>query len=181
MSYPTFRKIPRLMKDMEITEKIDGTNALLVVSGAPVPAAPVVAEVSGLILYAGSRNRWLTPEDDNFGFVRWVKENAAALATMKPGFHYGEWWGLGIQRGYGLKEKRFSLFRYEDDDLPPIVHRVPRLYRGPFDTNTIDLIFEDFRHRGSTAAPGYPNPEGIVVYHKAAGQLFKRTYDGDHK
>lgn len=185
--FPSFRKIPRLMKPMVVSEKIDGTNSLLVVAEGGVAgpetalsSAPVLAEVGSRLLFAGSRNRWITPDSDNFGFARWVRDNADALATLKPGFHYGEWWGLGIQRGYGLKEKRFSLFHY-DGDLPEIVHRVPVLFKGPFDTQIIDMIFDDFRTRGSTAAPGYMNPEGIVVYHEAAGQLFKRTYEGDKK
>jgi len=32
---------------------------------------------------------------------------------------------------------------------------------------------------GSVAAPGFPDPEGIMVYHTAASQLFKKTLEGD--
>jgi len=30
---------------------------------------------------------------------------------------------------------------------------------------------------GSYAAPGFMQPEGVVVYHKASGQVFKKTPD----
>ncbi|HLE80817.1 MAG TPA: RNA ligase family protein, partial [Dehalococcoidia bacterium] len=95
--FQEFGKIYRLSRDCIITEKIDGTNA------------QVVVLEDGRVL-AGSRNRWITPEADNFGFARWVKEHEEELRSLGPGRHYGEWWGSGIQRGYGLKEKRFSLF-----------------------------------------------------------------------
>ena len=33
-----------------------------------------------------------------------------SMTFLVPGRHFGEWWGSGIQRGYGLDEKTFSLF-----------------------------------------------------------------------
>ena len=51
-----------------------------------------------------------------FGFARWVETNRERLITLLgPGLHFGEWWGSGIQRGYGLTkgDKRFSLFNVE--------------------------------------------------------------------
>lgn len=38
------------------------------------------------------------------------KRRKKELLKLGKGYHYGEWWGKGIQRGYGLEEKRFSLF-----------------------------------------------------------------------
>src|SRR5690606_23517611 len=89
-------------------------------------------------IYAGSRNRWLTPDKDNFGFARWVAERAEALIpVLGPGLHYGEWWGKGIQRGYGVENKRFSLFntarwadQHQRPDWPEDVYVVPILGRG---------------------------------------------------
>jgi hypothetical protein len=50
-----------------------------------------------------------------------------------------------------------------------------------FDTNVINVALEDLRVNGSKAVPGFMNPEGIVIYHTAAGQYFKKTIDGDDK
>ena len=35
------------------------------------------------------------------------------------------------------------------------------------------------KERGSQAAPGFMDPEGIIVYHTAANQYFKQTFDFD--
>jgi hypothetical protein len=79
-----------------------------------------------------SRSRWITPDDDNFGFAAWVEANRDELLTLGPGRHFGEWWGSGIQRGYGLPkgEKRFSLFNVSrwGESRPACCHVVPVLY-----------------------------------------------------
>lgn len=219
-------KIPRLMKDIVITEKIDGTNAGIYVDPAECLAGhgPEDAKV-----YAASRKRWITPEKDNFGFARWVEENAATLAAdLGPGMHFGEWWGQGIQRKYDMDHKRFSLFnirkwgaqtanedprcarkgshieskgericacreeRGEAEFETPNLDVVPVLYEGPFEPEEIrcGLILDGapwahcmkyLRIDGSVAAPGFMDPEGIVVYHTAAGHPFKYTLDRDSK
>jgi hypothetical protein len=166
-----FQKLPRLSRAMTITEKIDGTNAQ--VFNAP----------DGRVL-AGSRTRWLVDGADNYGFAAWVKEHEDELRLLGPGQHFGEWWGQGIQRRYGLTEKRFSLFngdRYEGS-LPSCCRTVPVLYRGEFSTGMIDAVLQGLAVGGSVAAPGFMNPEGIVVFHHASRQLFKKTLGDDgHK
>ena len=92
-----FGKIARLVGDMTITEKIDGTNA-------------AVGITEDGDVYAQSRSRIITPKDDNFGFAAWVEAHTDELLNLGPGVHFGEWWGMGIQRKYGLTERRFSLF-----------------------------------------------------------------------
>ena len=100
----------------------------------------------------------------------------------------------GIQRKYGLREKVFSLFnvrRWGDDPrvLDPLstprplcCSAVPVLYVGPFETPEIDEVLKQLSLTGSQAAPGFMNPEGIVVFHTAASVLFKKTLGGDgHK
>lgn len=198
--HPSFSKIPRLNRDIVITEKIDGTNGLVHVTET--------GEVC-----AGSRNRWITPEKDNFGFAKWVDANAQELQKLGPGNHYGEWWGQGIQDGYGLKEKRFSLFNTgrwepiinttsgmthvpeggyvssgvfhrkaaEDDHSITVAccHVVPILYDGVFSQAEIELTLRILCQHGSVAAPGYMKPEGIVVFHTTARQLFKITIEHD--
>jgi hypothetical protein len=163
-----FPKIARLSRDIVVTEKLDGTNA------------QVCVLEDGRVL-AGSRTRWITPEDDNFGFAKWVKEHEQELAQMGPGSHFGEWWGAGIQRRYGLTEKRFSLFNVKrwGDQRPACCHVVPVLYSGPFDTAAVDSCLLDLQRGGSVAAPGFMKPEGVIVFHTAGGYLFKKTIEKD--
>ena len=132
----------------------------------------------------GSRNRWITPKDDNMGFARWAYEHKDELMELGSGYHYGEWWGQGIQRGYGLAEKRFSLFNASrwSDELgvrPACCHVVPVLYTGLFDTAKIDEILQDLATNGSKAAPGFMKPEGVVIYHLAGKVYFKKTIEND--
>ena len=98
MEFIAFPKIARLRRDCVITEKLDGTNAQIVIQ-------------DGEIVAVGSRSRWITPgkDTDNYGFAGWVEQNRAELLGLGDGTHFGEWWGSGIQRNYGLTEKRFSL------------------------------------------------------------------------
>jgi hypothetical protein len=190
VAFEPFPKLARYSREVVVTEKIDGTNAQVFVRELPdtevMPTdTPIVAVHGKLLIYAGSRNRWLTPQQDNFGFARWVLDNAEELATLGPGRHFGEWWGQGIQRGYGLKEKRFSLFnvsRWNDATPPPACcHVVPVLQRIAFDDFDADFICEDLRKRGSVAAPGYMKPEGLVVFHVAGGVGFKKTLEKDEQ
>lgn len=166
--FEDFGKISRLSRECVITEKIDGTNAQVYVDDE-------------LNVKAGSRNRWITPEDDNYGFARWVKDNEDELRELGPGRHFGEWWGAGIQRRYDLKEKRFSLFNTARwiENYPSCCHVVPVLYHGVFDTNEIDSVLETLRKYGSVASPNFMNPEGIVIWHTAARVMFKKTLDND--
>jgi hypothetical protein len=170
MEFIEFPKIARLSREIIVTEKIDGTNAQVFIGEDGE-------------MRAGSRTRWITPEDDNYGFARWVAANKEELQKLGPGSHFGEWWGAGIQRKYGLAEKRFSLFnvgRWADPELrPACCHVVPELYRGNFDTAMIAGALTLLGANGSAAAPGFANPEGVVIYHTAARQLFKKTLHKD--
>ena len=169
MEFQEFPKIARLSRECVITEKIDGTNAQVCIGE------------DGEMRF-GSRTRWITPEDDNYGFARWASEHRDELMLLGPGRHFGEWWGAGIQRKYGLAEKRFSLFnvgRWENVQLPACVGLVPVLYRGDFVNDAINAALEDLKANGSQAAPGFMNPEGIVVYHTAGRMYFKKTIEKD--
>lgn len=175
MEFRSFTKIPRLSREMMVTEKIDGTNGLIAIG-------------ENGEFQVGSRNQWLTDENgniqrDNAGFAQWAVSNREALMALGTGYHYGEWWGSGIQRRYNLKEKRFSLFnasRWSDDTLrPACCYVVPVLYTGPFCTSKIDEVLLDLAANGSQASPGFMRPEGVVVYHVAGGYLFKRTIERD--
>ncbi|MEQ4716123.1 RNA ligase family protein [Nonomuraea sp. B19D2] len=167
-------KTPRLfdLKGVVVTEKIDGTNACV-----------IIGEDGDI--GAQSRNRLIFPTVDNYGFAAWVWDNRDGLAeTLGPGRHYGEWWGRGIQRGYDLPERRFSLFNTEKwghfaEEAPPVpgLGVVPVLYDGPFSTDAINGVSLDLVLNGSKVAPGYKRPEGVCVYHRAAARVFKVIID----
>ena len=215
IEFREFPKIARLSREMIITEKLDGTNAQVfiydemkpeTVGGVsrnrqdPMPPnVPWLWENEGIHIAAGSRSRWITPEADNFGFAAWVKQNAEQLVYLGDGRHFGEWWGSGIQRGYGLAkgEKRFSLFnvgRWYDPQqadrpmrsltpkvmaCPSVCSVVPVLYADEFRTQLIDYVMDMLRQRGSYAAPGFDKPEGIEIFHTHGGYLFKKTFEKD--
>lgn len=136
-------------------------------------------------VFAGSRNRWITTDNDNMGFAKWVKANEATLRQLGPGIHYGEWWGPGIQKRYGEAVKgqprRFSLFNVHrwGETRPACCDVVPTLYIGPFSEAAIHATLETLRLNGSVAAPGCMNPEGIIVFHSASSQLYKVTLEND--
>lgn len=175
-------KIYRLYRDIIITEKIDGTNSQIYISDEPTIDGGLVKRI-----LVGSRNRWITPDNDNFGFAKWAYENKDELLKLGDGRHYGEWWGNGIQRGYGLPKghKRFSLFNvhrwHDNPERPSCCSVVPILYQGPFSEKVIQECVDDLKINGSKVAP-FLNPEGIVIYFKQANMSFKYTFDGDgHK
>lgn len=187
----SFNKIGRWSREVVVTEKIDGTNAQIFIGE------------DGEFL-TGSRNRWITPEDDNYGFSRWAHEHKDELMTLGAGRHFGEWWGCGIQRGYGLKEKRFSLFNVgrwclngqqprstpnPNPKLPPNVQKVlpdcvglvPILWEGQMNFFNVDIVMNHLAIHGSIASPGFKKPEGIVIFHTSNGALFKKTFEKDQE
>lgn len=174
MDFKEFPKMPRLSREIFITEKIDGTNAS-------------VAITEDGEFFTGSRTRWIAPHDDNYGFSAWAHDNREELMKLGPGVHFGEWWGNGIQRNYSMTERRFSLFnvsRWADGATrPACCSVVPVLYQGPMEErgvlhgvkNSLKRLAEE----GSVAAPGFMKPEGIVIYHVAANLYFKKTLEKD--
>jgi len=182
MEFTGFPKIARLSREVVITEKIDGTNAQIFIGE------------NGEFL-VGSRKQWITPENDNYGFARWAYEHKDELISgLGIGRHFGEWWGSGIQRGYGLPkgEKRFSLFNTNrwgitrdvekyPLDRPECCEVVPVLSMGLFDTEEVFYQLKILEQSGSVAAPSFMNPEGIVIFHTAANMMFKKTIKNDEK
>lgn len=169
-----FTKIARLTREITVTEKIDGTNASIHITE------------DGQFL-VGSRTRWITPEDDNYGFAKWAYTNRNELMQLGVGAHFGEWWGQGVQRNYAQTRKRFSLFnthRWTDDTIrPACCDVVPILYTGILDEfevmKGVKSALKTLREQGSLASPGFMQPEGIIIYHHAAGIYFKKTLDKD--
>lgn len=188
MEFKEFPKMARLSREIIITEKIDGTNASIIIQNESLEEEKydlsIVARRDGYTMRVGSRTRWITPQDDNFGFAKWVWENEQELFKLGEGTHFGEWWGNGIQRGYGLPkgEKRFSLFntsRWNEETKPSCCYVVPELYRGDFVEEGWQFAIELLIKGGSVAAPGFMNSEGIVVFHTAGNVGFKKTIKND--
>lgn len=173
-----FPKIARWNREVTVTEKIDGTNAVVVITG------------SGDVL-PGSKSRWLRPklhnygsDPDNYGFAAWVASKEEQLfEELGVGVHAGEWWGQGIGRKYGLAEKRFWLFnthRWNDASTrPACCGVVPILWKGNAKDLDIPSFIEKLNTEGSVAVPGWMKPEGIVVFHHAADICFKVLCEGD--
>lgn len=208
--FEAWPKIGRLNRSTIITEKIDGTNAAVLIVAIPWGQGNFPDHHRTAIIvndeerddngrpefeyhvYAQSRTRFITPGKgtDNYGFAGWVERNAEALvSTLGIGRHFGEWWGGGIQRGYGLarEDKRFSLFNVERwANLTAMLSEIPGLGVVPaisvdavFDTDSVTDSVDYLRDFGSLAARGFMNPEGVVVYHPHSRTSFKVTLEGD--
>ena len=185
--FEPFPKIGRMSASCTITEKVDGTNA------------SILFDDSGMIL-VGSRKREIFPEGwivdvdnkvvkgtDNYGFANWAYSNKEALFEfLGPGRHYGEWAGLGIQRGYGMDTRRFFLFNTKRfgpgrQEIPQHLRDigldvVPTIYEGPFDSDIVDDIMHQLRDHWSYI-DHYHDPEGIIVYLHGLRQYSKETYE----
>lgn len=190
MEFKPFPNMARLTREVIITEKLDGTNASVFIEPGYAEDPNVlhawfdVDTATDMVMYAGSRTRWITPQNDNYGFAAWVVANAECLRDLGQGHHFGEWWGCGIQRRYDMPEKLFSLFnvsRWGTENLPSCCAVVPTLYRGLFDGDCVQKALDVLRVGGSVAAPGFKDPEGVVVYHVAAGVGFKKTIKHDEQ
>lgn len=181
MEFQEFPKMARWSREVVVTEKIDGTNAQIFIGE------------DGTFL-TGSRTRWITPDQDNYGFSAWAHQHKDELMQLGPGRHFGEWWGAGIQRRYGQEEKRFSLFNvgrwYDPKDcqgedisgrvaVPDCCRVVPVLAKGVLEPGLIEACVSLLAERGSYAAPGFMDPEGVVLFHIAAGIGFKKTIKKD--
>ncbi len=125
--FKPFPKMARLSREILITEKLDGTNAHVNI----VPLSEHFLEwvatsnaeyitVGDMAIMAASRNRYLSPSADNFGFAKWCRYFMLECLRAMPSKRY---------------------------------------YNGCEKTEAMLL----------------PDPEGVIVYHVAAGVGFKKT------
>jgi len=201
--FKSFGKIPALENSplrVRITQKIHGTNAQIYI----YPQETYTGE-EAFGIKAGSRSRWLTAEDDNHGFAKWVDEHHEFLIKfLGPGRHYGEWAGKGINRGEGLDRKRFFLFDEERfrknltrldnaDEIMSVflelgISSVPVLVDMEFikfsteNLMTFDTVLDRLKEMGSLIKEGYMFPEGIVIEIYDAKRVnpsifLKKTFD----
>lgn len=203
--FKKFSSIPRLSRECIVTEKLDGTNAQVLIQRID-PTMPEWITAGGdsvvrmikvpdhdavWTISAGSRKGYITLAGDNYDFAHYVQENAEELLALGEGRHYGEWWGKGIQRGYDQETRTFSLFntgRWKDErvvdfewnldertQVPECCSVVPVIGAAPFHSSLIEVTLEYLEQSGSVAAPGFKPAEGIVIYHSAADIFFKKT------
>lgn len=172
VDFISFPKIARYSRQVIVTEKIDGANGCIAI------AADGTFKV-------GSRNGWLDDSTgDNMGFGSWALAHKEELMELGPGRHFGEWWGHGIQRGYGLPagERRFSLFNVArwESKRPACCGVVPVIGRWPgLEALDVREVMADLWRSGSRAAPGFMKPEGIVIFHAEGNVGFKKTFEKD--
>lgn len=166
MEFKAWPKITRVEKKRKpiFTEKIDGTNACIAIG----PNGEFMCQ---------SRSRVIVPGDDNYGFAAWAYSLKDELIKgLGEGYHFGEWWGKGIQRDYGIDEKRFSLFntrRWGNHNPPPCgIHVVPVIY-----CDTEQEVRNYLASEGSVAVPGFMRPEGAVMYEPDTDTCFKIIID----
>lgn len=163
--FKAWPKIPRFNTfNIRVTEKIDGTNACIY-NGPNVE------------FHCQSRSKIITPEknNDNYGFAYWAYSNKEELQKLGQGYHYGEWYGQGIQRGYNLDEKRFAIFNTfrPQETLPSKVTQVPIIYDGIFDSKVLTRLEEKLIKEGSIISPGFMNVEGFIIYFYTSKELVK--------
>lgn len=177
VEFRKFLKISRLVREtVTITEKIDGTNGQIC----------VWRDKRGCLhIRAGGRNRWLTEKDHNFHFYDFVMANAVELIEgLGEGRHYGEWYGQGINRNYGLKEKRFALFntqKWAGSHLPECCGIVPVL--GTYSLDFVNAVIDNCRNRlieyGSHLVEGFMEPEGLMLYLHDLGRYYKVLFENN--
>lgn len=200
MEFQKWASIPRLSKELvTVTEKIDGTNSCIRIRPVDsedaygrVPLAVVVlSDTEVYYVWAQSRTRFIFLAEDNFGFARWVYDNAPELVKiLGVGDHYGEWWGSKIQRGYGLDkgERAFSLFNaprwsetlHHNEPRTSIsnLYVVPTLYTGSLYDLNLSELREDLEANGSVVQPGF-KAEGMIVYLRELKASYKVLLEND--
>lgn len=191
IEFEAWPKTTRLFRPVTVTEKIDGTNACIIF--AQDEDTP-----DGYELGVQSRNRLITPWDDNQGFAQWVAENHGELfEKLSYGRHYGEWWGQKIGRKYNMTHRVFSIFNTDLWSVQPyvappkfeigdaVLTSAPVLYRGDFDQDKIlgaaAALLRDGSEASSHLGEDFDKPEGICIWHSQTRQVQKFTFDNNDK
>lgn len=192
-AWPKTLHVDKVLGNVIVTEKIDGTNACL------------VFEEDGT-MFAQSRNRIITPATDNQGFAKWAYTHEDELFhILGVGRHYGEWWGKGIGRKYDMRHNVFSLFntgrffkatpggddsmatRAKATSLFDQVTGVPTVYTGKYGSPEMEQAITALKETGSYAAArmgiDYDNPEGVCFYFREFDKVAKLVFahPGKHK
>lgn len=179
VEFESFGKIERYEKaNATITEKIDGSNACIVID-----------ETGVALIQSRKRALNVGKQNDNFGFAQWVRGNEQEIiAFFGHGRHYGEWFGCGIQRGYGMRERCFAPFNtglFPEDRVDWIdgVVPTPVLWQGMLcDLSAgVEESMDILANEGSQTKPGFAwTAEGCMIWSRATGYL-KVPFEGAHK
>lgn len=181
VEFKEFAKIPRGQGEgMTITEKIDGTNACVIVEISDDGAPHVIGAQSRSQLMAHNNDGTLTKYTDNYGFAEWVIKNQDELSLLGEGYHYGEWAGNGIQKNHhNIEGKKFFLFnseRWRDgrEPRPNCCECVKVLFEGEAKRENIaaamDKLWEDAKTEGY-------HPEGVVIWYHKTRRYEKVTFE----
>lgn len=192
-AWPKTKHLDKVLGSVMVTEKIDGTNACIVFDGDGE-------------MFVQSRNRIITPAQDNAGFAVWAYRNQEELFhILGQGRHYGEWWGQHIQRRYDMKHNVFSVFnvnrfyktgpdgldsastRAASTSLDGYVTAVPQVYYGEYGTEEMWDAIAPLRGGVSLAAAmqgvEFKDPEGVCFYFREFDKVAKLVFahPGRHK
>jgi hypothetical protein len=192
LEFKAWPKTPRLKSPVTISEKLHGSNGAVI---ARVGEVHSDFELAGeellsfdIDLFAQTRNRLVTVDDDQTGIAKWVQTNSATLMDdlvygalyrgemVKEGifYHYGEF----MKRGH--KEPHFYLFNTRRwgavEFKTPTLKVVPVLYEGEYYEGIVEECLNDLRENGSRVHPGVP-AEGVVVYWQHDDTM-KKAYTG---
>ncbi len=152
--------------------KIHGTNAGIRISHGDVKAQ--------------SRNRFVTPDDDNVGFAAWVETNAAYWGgLMTDGVVFGEWCGPGIMNGTAINDipqRIFAVFSllirgihiYDPETISKILSNRPHdVHVLPWQTGPLTV---DFTKRETL--PGVVDFLNLVVNEVESGDPWVKSVFG---
>ncbi|ASZ74845.1 hypothetical protein FDI69_gp028 [Rhodococcus phage Trina] len=172
MEFVSMEKMPRLFREITITEKIDGGNAVI-----------GIGEDGSFNV--GTRTQWIDKGRDFHGLRDWAYDNKESLIEdLGVGLHRGEWYGKKIGRGYDLDHNRFALFNTHRWDKAEFntenLGCVPLLWSGRFTSTAVLMTMIDLNEKGSQMVPGYMRPEGLCIYHTQANMYFKVMCENDH-
>lgn len=182
ISFKAWPKTTRRKSKCTISEKLHGSNGALVFQVTQIePTDGREVYILDFEMAVQTRNRIVTPQDDQTGIARWAEANRDTLEMdllhvnrmlPEPGtyYHYGEF----MTRGH--KEPHFYLFntrRWTGVQFrTPTLKVVPVLYEGEYYEGVIEECLEDLRQNGSRIHPGIP-AEGVVTYWSGNDNMFK--------
>lgn len=173
--HKSFPKIPRLEDiEMRITEKLDGTNAVIYVSDDKLDPSKDTFQMR-----FGSRNRWCGDYDDNQEFYSFCMENIEYLKRLPPGYHYGEFIGPKIQGNrYELQEKQLYLFDTRLSEMftdTTLINTIPVLLKST-GLHCIQDILDYYQDMNSRLNPK-AKAEGVILFIPKLNQRIKIIFD----
>jgi hypothetical protein len=183
LSFPKIQRLENL--EVIVTEKLDGTNAVIYKE----------TEEDGTIRFKfGSRNRWLGGHDEkgkiieNHGFFQFCSDNLEYLMKLSDGYHYGEFIGPGINRGYFRDKKMLFLFDTRLEEAAnnglfgPDIRTVPVLAEN-ISLIEVMMYMKDIKDENPelmSTINEQVKMEGVMLYIPRLNQRIKVIFDKEH-